>query len=546
MGKPVSTSRDGRTETPSMVLDGRIARIIETARDVRRQDRPDDRYRTVLAGALDLVHADRAFLALGGPGERAKMGVVAGWTEDGEAIPDPEFYVDHALLRRACENDGAIVSTASHVGGDSEGHGTKSRSALVVGRRLSEAGAAVLYLDRSASRAPFVQEDRERAEAYAEEVFLELERIALRDIALERRRILESSPAPSPAREEEEIADAGARGGEIPGYAGIIGKSEKIRRVFEIIEKVRDADLNIFIHGESGTGKELVARAIHTSGKRRERPFLSENCGSIPENLLESELFGHVKGAFTGADSDKKGILELADGGTLFLDEISDMSQGMQTKLLRVLQEGCVRPVGGKETRPIDVRIVTASHRDLETLVRTGRFRMDLYYRLNVIAIPIPPLRERREDIPLMVEGFLRELAAEDGVERRVAPAALRLLAAHSWPGNVRELKNVIRRASLTASGKTIARKDVRPLLAEGGASPFGGERLKRVEGEIVLRIPARESFNDLIAECERLIIESALESMRWNKSKVTKALRIPRQSLYNKMERYGIKRSGD
>jgi len=515
MGKPVAPAKDGRSgasEAPSAAMDGRLARITETACDLRRQESPGDRYRTVLRGALDITPADRAFLALAEPGEGAGVRVVAGWAGEGGAIADPEFFVDHALLRRACEEVGAIISTASLVGPDPEGRGTKPRSALVIGLRFGAAGTAVLYLDRSAAQAPFTPEDGKRAAAYAEEVLLELDRI-------------EGT-------------------GELPGYAGIIGMSEKIRRVFEIIEKVRDSDLNLFIHGESGTGKELVARAIHAAGKRSQRPFLSESCGSIPENLLESELFGHVKGAFTGADSDKKGILELADGGTLFLDEIGDMSPGMQTKLLRVLQEGCVRPVGAKDTRPIDIRIITASHHDLEGLVRTGRFRMDLYYRLNVIGISIPPLRDRREDIPLLVEGFLREIEKEDGVRRRIAPAGMRALSSYSWPGNVRELRNVIRRAALTASGKTIARKDIQPLLAEGGASPFAGERVKRVEGEIILRIPARESFNDLIAECERLILESALESMRWNKSRVTKALRIPRQSLYNKMERYGIKRS--
>jgi len=232
-----------------------------------------------------------------------------------------------------------------------------------------------------------------------------------------------------------------------PRPHGIIGSTESMRRVHLLIDKAAACSLPVLIQGESGTGKELVARAIHERSSRQDRRFFSENCSALSESLLESELFGHVRGAFTGADRDRKGILELADGGTLFLDEIGDMSLRMQSKLLRALQEREVRPVGGKETIRVNVRIISATNRSLSTLIKGGHFREDLFYRVNVIAINLPPLRERKEDIPALVDHFLDRIAIETGLPRKeFSPGGLELLATYEWPGNIRELENIVQR----------------------------------------------------------------------------------------------------
>ncbi len=230
------------------------------------------------------------------------------------------------------------------------------------------------------------------------------------------------------------------------GRFDIIGTSAAMQEVYSLLEKVLPSSFPVLVQGESGTGKELVARALHRFGPRKDKPFVSDNCAAIPETLLESELFGHKKGAFTGAIADRKGHFETAHHGTIFLDEIGDMSPGMQTKLLRVLQDGEVRPVGGGAVIHVDARVIAASNKDLRDLVARKAFREDLYFRLNVITIHLPPLRDRREDIPLLVEYFLARATAEAGRELVVTPDAMKALQKHRWPGNVRELENEIRR----------------------------------------------------------------------------------------------------
>lgn len=246
-------------------------------------------------------------------------------------------------------------------------------------------------------------------------------------------------------------------------FDNLVGKSAVMRRLFDTIEKIAPSKATVLITGESGTGKELIARAIHYHSPRRDKPFVSVNCGALPETLLESELFGHEKGAFTGAIQRRKGRFELAHEGTLFLDEISEMSPHLQVKLLRVLQEMEFERVGGMETIRVDVRIIAASNRDLKTEMEEGRFRQDLFYRLNVVHIQVPPLRERKEDIPLLVQHFLTRYAGElgKGVPVRVHPEAMRCLIEYHWPGNVRELENVIERALILATGDEITLRDL-------------------------------------------------------------------------------------
>ncbi|HSF40574.1 MAG TPA: sigma-54 dependent transcriptional regulator, partial [Thermoanaerobaculia bacterium] len=245
-------------------------------------------------------------------------------------------------------------------------------------------------------------------------------------------------------------------------FNNIIGKSSRMQAIFSLIERIARTTSTVLVHGESGTGKELIARAIHFASSRASRRFLSINCGALPENLLESELFGHERGAFTGAVRDKKGLFQEADRGTIFLDEIGEMTPSMQVKLLRAIQEKIVRKVGGNEEEPVDVRIIAATNQDLEARIQSGDFREDLYYRINVLPIHLPPLRQRREDIPLLVEFFLQKYCREmDLPPRQISIEAIQMLESYDWPGNVRELENVIERALALSHSETITTRDL-------------------------------------------------------------------------------------
>jgi len=278
------------------------------------------------------------------------------------------------------------------------------------------------------------------------------------------------------------------------------------------------------IQGDSGTGKELVAHAIHERSVRSARRFFSENCSALSESLLESELFGHVRGAFTGADRDRKGILELADGGTLFLDEIGDMSLRMQSKLLRALQEREVRPVGGKETIHVDVRIISATNRSLRGLIKAGHVREDLFYRVNVIAINLPPLCERKDDIPALVDHFLDRIASETGLPRKeFSPGALQLLASHEWPGNIRELENVVQRAVALSEGPRIDASDLPDRI-----------RHLMITEEPPHYSPAGKAG-------EHLMIEKALHSYEGDKTRAARYIGWSRPKLYRRMRFHGV-----
>ena len=258
-------------------------------------------------------------------------------------------------------------------------------------------------------------------------------------------------------------------------FANIIGRSPKMQAIFTLVDRVARTSSTVLIHGESGTGKELIARAIHFASPRSAHRFLSINCGAMPENLLESELFGHVKGSFTGAVRDKPGLFQEAAGGTLFLDEIGDMTPPMQVKILRVLQERVVRRVGGSEEEAVDVRIIAATNRVLASMVEQGEFREDLYYRINVIPLHLPPLRARREDVPLLVDHFLGKYCHQLGLETRaISVPAMRLLESYDWPGNVRELENVLERAVALSSSEVLTREDLPPHLLHGGRDEPG------------------------------------------------------------------------
>ena len=323
--------------------------------------------------------------------------------------------------------------------------------------------------------------------------------------------------------------EAGGRGPDEPWAVSIVGRSPAIRKLLEEIRRVGPSMARVLIQGEHGTGKELVARALWASGPRREMPFVAMNCAAIPEELVESELFGHERGAFTGATQARRGHFEEADGGTLFLDEVADLSARAQTKLLRVLQEGEFTRVGGSRTIRVDVRVLAASNRDLAELARSGRFREDLYFRLAVIPVTVPPLRERPEDIPLLVEHFAAQLARGDGARRkRFAPAALERLARHRFPGNVRELGNLVERLVLTGPSDTIGLEEVAAVLPPLERAPSRAMRL-----------------GDAVEEFERKEIEAALAEAGGNMTQAAARLGLERSHLYKKMKKLGLRTEG-
>jgi transcriptional regulator with GAF, ATPase, and Fis domain len=307
-------------------------------------------------------------------------------------------------------------------------------------------------------------------------------------------------------------------------YDEIAGRSEPMRELLRLVDRVTVSDVPVLVVGESGTGKELIARAVHANGPRTRRPFVSENCASVPETLLESTLFGHVRGAFTGASSTRSGLFDVADGGTFFLDEIGEMSLSMQVKLLRVLQDGEVRPVGGERARRVDVRIIAATHRDLEAMVAAGAFREDLFYRLNVVKLRVPALRERPEDIPLLVAHLVKKHAG--GVKVTVTRAAMAKLVAFPWPGNVRQLENEVRRAIVLGEG-TIDVAELSADVVRGGPSASRGGGMDM-----------RSRVDALSAE---MLVE-ALEKTRGNQTRAAQVLGLSRFGLQKMMKRLGIR----
>ncbi|CUS98230.1 sigma-54-dependent transcriptional regulator [Candidatus Chrysopegis kryptomonas] len=311
-------------------------------------------------------------------------------------------------------------------------------------------------------------------------------------------------------------------------FGNIIGKSPQMQKVFQLIKQVANTNSNVIIYGKSGTGKELVAKAIHYNSPRRDKPFVAVNCSAIPESLLESELFGHEKGAFTGAVSSRKGLFEEANGGTIFLDEVGDMSLAMQAKLLRVLEDKEIRAVGSDKPKKVDVRVIAATHKDLEKAVKEGTFREDLFYRLNVIPIYLPELRERVEDIPLLVEYFLKKYGEEAGRPNiKISREALACLMKYSWPGNVRELENLIERLVVLSTSDEIKVDDLPPHI-----------RVCKAEN-IVEELTLGEKIT--LEELEKRYILKVLRETGWHKSNAAKILGIDRRTLYRKIEEYKL-----
>lgn len=493
-------------------------------------------FRALLDQVLDLLllwtRVERGLLLLRAPGE--KLVIRAARNLDKADLSAEQRALSQSLAKRALDEGRPIVLVdavhdVSHV--HKSVHALNLRSVLAVPLVARGEVLGVAYLDDKVRRGAFgerelawvgligtiaaltIADERDR---------LQLERALRRARRAERR--LETQLVTREAQLEIAERELGRMrdGRKLRGnYSQIVGRSPKMATLLELVDRVANSDIPVLIQGESGTGKELIARALATSGPRKDKAFVAENCSAVPETLLESALFGHHKGAFTGATRNQAGLFDLADRGTLFLDEIGDMSMSMQTKLLRVLQEGEVRPLGSERMRKVDVRVIVATHMDLKELVDGGKFREDLYYRLNVVTLQLPPLRERREDIAELIRHFIQKYSG--GHTRDVSPAAVSLLANFSWPGNVRQLENEVRRM-LVLGGEQITAADLSPEIQNDEVAGFEAKTLRE-------KVDALE---------RRLVIE-ALHQERGNRTRAAEVLGVSRFGLQKMTQRLGI-----
>ena len=424
-----------------------------------------------------------------------------------------------AVLRRVLADRAAVLAAnAPEVLSSESVLGGNLMSILAVPLWRGEDIIGLIQADNRASAGMFSEHDLERALLLAAQASLAIDNATL----VQRLRIAEERARGENVylkRKEQKIK-----------FDNIIGDSPAMKAVLSQLERVIDTRATVCVEGETGTGKELIASAIHHQSSRADKMFVAQNCAALPENLLESELFGHKRGAFTSADSDKKGLFEIADGGTLFLDEMGEMPMTLQAKLLRVLQEGTIRAVGATSEKQVDVRIICATNRDLSAEVEKGRFRQDLYYRLMVFPIKLPPLRERREDIPALAAHFLKRYADEYRLEiPGFTQDALDALASYNWPGNIRELENEIQRLVIQAeSGHWIEITDLSP-------------RLRKVEGTITRIAPKQGTLKEMMEQVERWLITEALREHGNNKTKTAQTLGITREGLHKKLAKFGV-----
>jgi Nif-specific regulatory protein len=514
-------SREGRT------ILSMVARLVNQELDV-------DRVIELVTGmVVEATRGERGFILLKGPdGEfvfRHGRGI------DDKVINTPELQISNSIAKDVART-GQPIHVSEAVEDDrfkdfKSVMDLKLRSILCAPIKDKEGEVlGVMYVDHNQVARNFTKEDLNFLAAIAQKVAIPIKNSKLLRETVDRLEVAEARLEAAATQLQTKYR-----------YDQIIGRTEPMQKVFKLLDRIVETSHSVVIHGESGTGKELIARAIHYNGVRKQKPFVAENCAALSDTLLEAELFGHVKGAFTGADRDSKGLFELANGGTLFLDEIGDMSERMQKKLLRVLQEGEVRPVGGKRVFHVDVRIISASNKDLKQMVNERKFREDLYYRLNVITVNLPPLRERRDDIVMLVQHFLKKHES-DGHGRAIERETMRLMANYDWPGNVRELENEVNRL-VAMSDDTIGPDCLSQKIrdgamtssaASGGGSSSGG-------GPGGLQRFFNRSLKDVENEFMREIITTTLKQTNWHRTKAAKILKVPTSTLFNKMKKYGI-----
>ncbi|MBX3270114.1 MAG: sigma-54-dependent Fis family transcriptional regulator [Sandaracinaceae bacterium] len=481
--------------------------------------------------AIELTGAERGFVLLAHEDAR-ELEVAAARNLDRERVGRSHLKFSRSVAEGVLRTRAPVLTTDARADArfrDHESVHAMRLSSIVCVPIVAPSGVlGAIYLDNRFERGRFSQADVTTLSACADQVAIALTNARLvaelerhrAELEAERDRVRELLREREARIEQLEAEVAGApSGGARYAYPEIVGRGAAMRAVLSVLDRVIDSPLSVVVEGESGAGKELVARAIHQHGPRRGAPMRSVNCGALPDTLLEGELFGWRRGAFTGADRDRDGVFVAARGGTVFLDEVGEMSPAMQAKLLRVLQQREVQPLGTSETVAIDVRIVAATNRSLRDEVAVGRFREDLYYRLAVVEVRLPPLRERRDDLPELVRHVLERRAAELGVEvPRVHPDAMRWLLRHEWPGNVRELDNTLSRALVMGDGELLRPGDLG--LVDALALPRGRKEMQAEQARSIL---------------------AALAETRWNVSEVARRLGIPRTTLYRKLKRYGI-----
>jgi transcriptional regulator with GAF, ATPase, and Fis domain len=521
--------------------EARLRRLLRINKRLNSELRLPRLLETIVDTVIELCDAERGFILL--EDESGELVVKVARNIDQRTLETAEFELSRSIARQAAAGGEPIVTIDA--AGDTRFREALSvsdlhlRSVLAVPLVVKGRAVGTIYADHRLRRGAFDDDDVKVVLDFAEQAAIAVENARLLAELRRRERQVEALNR----RLEVELA---ARREELSGmkqelrenrealavrydYRNIVGRTPRMLELFRLLDRVTDTALPVVIQGESGTGKELVARAVHFNGPRKDRPFVSENCAAIPETLLESTLFGYVRGAFTGAERDARGLFEVADGGTLFLDEIGEMSPAMQGKLLRVLQEGELRRVGAERTRKVDVRIVVATNRDLARMVEEGKFRQDLYFRLNVARIFLPPLRERREDIPAIVEHLLAKRAKEEGrpASKPLEPAALSRLVAHRWPGNVRELENEVTRAH-ALSGDRIGVADLSPAVASAGES-----------GPVLTDDLDGLALKPRVERLERSLLREALGRAGNNQTKAAELLGLSRFGLQKKLKRY-------
>ncbi|MHC4600695.1 MAG: sigma 54-interacting transcriptional regulator [Planctomycetota bacterium] len=508
----------------------------EVIKAVNSEQNLDRLLALIMDHAVEIAGAERGFMMLL-EGKGLKFRIAR--NIDQEKIRKPEFKISHSIAEESFRTGKAILTANAkedpRFAGAGSVHDLKLTSVLCLPLRIRERVTGVIYLDNRFRAGRFTQDVLRLLEMFGDQAAIALENARLNEenlaskeelLKLNRKLSDLNVHLASRVREQEEALGRARMGGPLPAeprkYGPLVSRSPRMEAIFKLLDKVVESDVPVLVQGDSGTGKELVARVIHEKSARAARGFVSENCGALSDTLLESELFGHVRGAFTGAVADRVGLFELADGGTLLLDEVGEMSPDLQKKLLRTLQEGEIRPVGAKETKHVDVRVISASNRNLREMVKAGEFREDLYFRLNVLQIDLPPLREKPEDIPVLLTLFFGE-----GKEPEFDPAALRRVMRYRWPGNVRELRNFVERTKALQVEK-IHEADLPPEMLERDTAPPGQDVNT---GTLLER---EESFM-------RGVIVQALKEAGYNKTKAAEALGIPKTTLYNKMKRYGI-----
>ncbi len=546
-----------------------FTRLLEITKRLASERDLDRLLERITDSAVELSGAERGFVLLVGPDGALTPHAV----HDATSPDDPHVAFSRSIAEAVLIDQEPIVTvdarTDDRLNEYLSVHRLMLQSVACLPIRGARGIEGVLYVEHRVRRGRFGPSDVELLLALADQAAIALANARmLGELEAERRSLKEANEALERANDEiarlleartAELDDARRELGRARDILrarferqGIIGRSEGIRRVLATIDRIKDSSIPVVIHGESGSGKELVARAIHFGGARAKRPFVTLNCGAVPESLLESELFGHKKGAFTGADRDRAGVFVQADGGTLFLDEIGDMPAKMQVELLRVLQEGRVRPVGSDDEIAVDVRIVSASNKLLRDLVERGSFREDLFYRLHVVELRLPPLRERREDIPLLVEHVLANLATREGTpKKRVSREGLRRLAEHELPGNVRQLEHVLVNASVMTEGEVIEASDLgllgpwssEPSRPTDAADPERGSALDEETGtlEPTGRDAAPPATETAFRAEERRRILEALEATGWNRVRAAQRLEMPRRTFYRRLKEYGI-----